>query len=241
MLTMRKLLLRACLLPGCVLAVATAASTPLEQQPSPGAQNHAYIMNVVDDFMRQQTAVLPGKASYRIDNMDQRIRLAQCDQIEAFLPVGSQLIGKTSVGVRCTKTNGWRVLVPVHIRMSINLLISARQLPSGHIVQSGDLASRTIDASRIEGLTDPKQALGQVLRHGIGAGQVLRENMLRPPYSVIQGHAVQLAVQGNGFSIGSEGVALNNAGDGQAVRVRVGSKRVIGGIARANGTIAVEP
>lgn len=238
---MKKLLLRACLLLGCVLAITDAASTPLSPYSSPGAQNHAYIMNVVDDFMRQQTAALPGKVTYQIDNMDQRIRLAECDRLEAFLPVGSQLIGKTSVGVRCMKKNGWSVLVPVHIRISLNLLVSARQLPSGHTLQSEDLASRTIDASRIEGLTDPKQVLGQVLRHGIGAGQVLRENMLRPPYSVIQGQDVQLAIQGNGFSIIGEGVALNNAGEGQDVRVRVGSKRVIGGIARANGTVEIEP
>lgn len=198
-------------------------------------------MNVVADFVRQQTAALPGKVTYRIDPMDSRIRLAECDRLEAFLPVGSQLIGKTSVGVRCTKTNVWSIFVPVNIRVSLNLLVSARQLPSGHTLQSEDIATQTVDASRIEGLTDNKQALGQVLRYGIGAGQVLRENMLRPPYSVTQGQAVQLAVQGNGFSIGGEGMALNNAGVGQAVRVRVGSKRVIGGMARANGTVRIEP
>lgn len=242
---MKKLFLCACWLLGCVivsaLPIVNASSIPLSQHSSPDAQAHAHIMNVVADFMRQQTAALPGKVTYRIDPMDQRIRLAECDKLETFLPVGSQLIGKTSVGVRCMKTNNWSIFIPVHIRVSLTLLISARQLPSGHTLRSEDLARQTVDVSRIEGLTDPKQALGQVLRHGIGAGQVLRENMLRPPYSVTQGQAVQLTVQGNGFSIGGEGVALNNAGVGQAVRVRVGSKRVIGGMARANGTVEIEP
>lgn len=245
--TMKKLLLCACLLLGCVSALALpvedASSAPpsLRSDSSPVAQDHAQIMNVVADFARQQTAALPGKATYKIDKIDQRITLPECARLEAFLPAGSQLIGKTAIGVRCNEANGWSIFVPVHIRISLNLLVSARQLPLGHTLQNEDIASQTVEASRIEGLTDPKQVLGKVLRYGIAAGQVLREDMLRPPYSVTQGQVVQLAVQGNGFSIRSEGVALNNASEGQAVRVRVGSGRVIGGIARANGTVEVEP
>ena len=244
---MKKLLLCACLLlsyvPAPALAIEDASSAPpsLRSDSPPVAQDHAKIMNVVADFVRQQTAALPGKVTYKIDNIDQRITLSDCNRLEAFLPVGSQFIGNTSVGVRCMKKNNWSIFVPVHIRISLNLLVSARQLPLGHTLQNEDIASQTVEASRIEGLTDPRQVLGKVLRYGIAAGQVLREDMLRPPYSVTQGQVVQLAVQGDGFSIRSEGVALNNASEGQAVRVRVGSGRVIGGIARANGMVEVEP
>ena len=84
-------------------------------------------------------------------------------------------------------------------------------------------------------------AIGKVLRYGIAAGQVLRENMLRAPYSITQGQVVQLVVQGGNFSIRSEGIALNNAGEGQTVQVRTSSGRVISGIAGTGGVVEIEP
>lgn len=224
---MKKLLVFIYLLLGC-----TAASA---------IQDHTQIRNVVASFVQQQTAALPGRVSYNINEIDQRITLPECTRLEAFLPTGSQLIGKTAIGVRCNEANGWSIFVPVQIKVSINLLVSARQLPLGHILQKGDIASQTMETSRISGLTDPERAIGKVLRYGISAGQVLREDMLRAPYSVTQGQIVQLAVQGSGFSIRSEGVALNNASEGQTVQVRTQSGRVISGIAGVGGMVEIKP
>lgn len=224
--SMKKLLLFTCLLLECV--VASAAS-----------QDHAQIRNVVTAFVQQQTTALPGKVTYKIDNIDQRITLPECARLEAFLPAGSQFIGKTAVGVRCNEANGWSIFVPVQIRISLNLLVSAHQLPLGHTLQEQDLASQVTETSRAMGFSDSKQVIGKVLRYGITAGQVLREDMLRLPYSVTQGQAVPLAVQGSGFGIRSEGVALNNASNGQTVQVRVGSGRVTSGVARANGVVEI--
>lgn len=206
---------------------------------SAASQDHAQIRNAVTAFVQQQTTALPGKVAYKVDEMDQRITLPGCARLEAFLPAGNQLIGKTAVGVRCNEANGWSIFVPVQIRISLNLLVSAHQLPLGHTLQEQDLASQVTETSRPAGFSDPKQVIGKVLRYGITAGQVLREDMLRLPYSVTQGRAVQLAVQGSGFSIRSDGVALNNASNGQTVQVRVGSGRVTSGVARANGVVEI--
>lgn len=249
---MNKLLLMALLLLQAAAAGAAGDAPPAGGAPA-AAQDHALIRNLVADFVQRQTAALPGKVSYQIDEIDRRIVLPRCARPEAFLPAGSQLIGKTSVGVRCPPGNeetggsrpaagkGWSIFVPVQIRLGLNLLTSVRQLPPGHTLQEQDLASQATETSRPGGFTDPGQVVGKVLRHGIAAGQVLREDMLRQPYSVTQGQAVQLVVQGDGFSIRSEGIALNNASEGQAVQVRVASGRVVGGIARAGGIVEIMP
>lgn len=225
---MKKLLLFIGLLLECVAA-------------SAAAQDHAQIRSVVDAFVQQQTAALPGKATYKIEEIDRRIALSQCARLEAYLPAGSQFIGKTAVGVRCLDKNGWSIFIPVQVRLSLDLLVSARQLPLGHLLQEDDLARQTTETTQISGFTDPKQVVGKVLRYGIAAGQVLREDMLRPPYSVTQGQAVKVVVQGRGFSVRSEGIALNNASEGQHVQVRVAAGRVIGGVARANGVVEIAP
>lgn len=213
---------------GCAVASATG-------------QDHARLRDVVSAFVQQQTATLPGKATYHVEEIDPRITLSECPRLEAYLPAGSQLVGKTAVGVRCMEKNGWNIFIPVQIKLTVNLLTSARQLPLGHVLQEEDLARQTTETSQIVGFTDPGQVVGKVLRYGITAGQVLREDMLRPPYSVTQGQVVQLVVRGKGFSVRSEGVALNNASEGQSVQVRVPAGRVIGGIARAGGVVEINP
>lgn len=224
---MNKSLLCACLLLECAAASAD--------------QDHTQIKNAVAAFVQQQTAVLPGKVVYKINEIDQRIVLPECARLEAFLPSGSQLIGKTAIGVRCNEADGWSILVPAQIQVSINLLVSARQLPSGHTLQKEDIASQTMEISRAGGFFDPERVIGKVLRYSIAAGQVLREDMLRLPYSAIQGQVVQLAVQGDSFSVRSEGVALNNATEGQTVQIHLHSGRVISGIAGAGGVVEIKP
>ena len=233
---MKKLLTFSFLLLECLIALATPA-----QGATPAFQDHAQIKKAVSTFVQQQTAALPGKATYKVEEIDQRISLTECPRLEVFLPPGSRLIGKTSVGVRCSGKNSWKIFVPVQIKLSLDLLVSARQLSTGHTLLEEDLASQTTEISRTTGFTDRKQVLGKVLRYSISAGQILREDMLRLPYSVSQGQSIQMIVQGRGFSIRSAGVALNNASEGQTVQIRTSSGRVISGIAAASGVVQVEP
>ena len=206
-----------------------------------GTQDHALIKSTVAAFVQQQTADLPGTVSYEVQEVDRRISLPECRRLKAFLPAGSKLIGKTAVGVRCSEARGWSITVPVYIRVSFNLLISARALPLGHTISEEDIATQTTETTLSGGITDASQVIGKVLRHGITAGQILRETMMRAPYSVIQGHAVQLIVHGNGFSIRNEGTAMNNASEGEAVKIRTSSGRSLGGIAGANGVVEFKP
>ena len=228
MRVMRKLLLILCL---------AAQST----QVLAAAQDHQILRDTVIAFVRQQTAALPGKASYQVDEIDPRLVLSPCDKLETFLPSGSQLLGKTSVGVRCSESHGWAIFVPVQIKISLDLLVSARQLPAGYTLHKEDLSTRTIEITQTGGISDPKQVTGKVLRYGISAGQILREDMLRPPFSVMQGQPVQLIVQGGRFNIRSAGVALGNASEGQLVKVRNSAGGVVSGLARANGVVEIAP
>ena len=221
----------------CLLLLQSIAA---DAASAPPAQSNAQITGLVAAFVQQQTATLAGKVDYRIEELDPRIALSPCAKLQAFLPGGSQLIGKTSIGVRCAEQNGWQILVPVRIKVTLELLTSARQLPTGHTLQEQDIARQTVEISRTEGYTDADQVIGKVLRYSIAAGQILRSDMLRAPYSVTQGQTVQITAKGNGFDIRSEGVAMNNASEGQTVQVRVGSGRMISGTARS-GTVEISP
>jgi len=204
-------------------------------------QDHAQLREKVGDFVKTQTASMPGKVSFQVDEIDRRIALADCTKVEAFLPPGSRLIGRTNIGVRCNDANGWSVLIPVLIKIRIELAVSAHQLPMGYTLNAEDIAMQSSEAELNSGISDPKLIIGKVMRYSLAAGQILRHDMLRAPYSVKQGQTIRLNFQSGGLSIRGEGVALTNASEGQAVQIRTQGGRVISGIANADGTVEIRP
>jgi flagella basal body P-ring formation protein FlgA len=197
-------------------------------------QNHAEIRDTVLAFVRAQTQGLPGKVSIQVENIDKRIVLPACQTLEAFLPQGAQLNGNSSVGVRCNNNRGWSVFVPVTVKVSVSLLTANKTLLQGQIVHAEDLGNLSSETLQPDTLTDPAQAIGKVMKFGVGKGQLLRQNMMRDPYTVIQGQAVQLMTGGRGFHIRSEGQALNNAAEGQPASARTASGQKVSGVVKGS-------
>ena len=201
-------------------------------------QSHTEIRDTVLAFVRAQTQGLPGKVSIEVEELDKRIVLPACTALEAFLPAGARLNGNSSVGVRCNAKQGWSVFVPVSVKISVSLLTASNTLQQGQIVRAEDLGSLSSETLQADTFSDPAQAIGKVMKFGVGKGQLLRQNMLRDPYTVTQGQTVQLLVAGAGFSIRSEGQALYNAAEGQTTSVRTASGQKITGAVK-NGAIEV--
>lgn len=204
-------------------------------------QSHAEIHETVAAFVRAQTLTLPGEVSIKVNEIDRRIARPACQKLEAFLPRGGKLLGNGMVGVRCPGKNGWTLFVPVHVRVSARLLFTTKPLQQGQVLHAEDFSSQSGELAQADTLTDPVQAIGKVLKYNIGAGQVLKNDMLRTPYAITQGQTVQIQVVGANFKVNTEGHALNNAEKGQAVQIRTLSGQVVSGTAQADGTVAVRP
>jgi flagella basal body P-ring formation protein FlgA len=217
-------------------ALPTQAGTQSEK-----LQSHAVILKAVTAFVQAQTHNLPGQVSIKVDDIDQRVKRSACPVLETFLPPGSQLLGSGMVGVRCPGEKGWSLFVPVHVTVSVDMLIANKALPQGHVLIAEDLSSQHGELAQMDILIDPAQAVGKILKYGVGAGQMLKQDMLRAPYVVTQGQMVQLQVAGTGFNIRSEGQALGNAADGQTVQVKTASGQIISGTARPGGTVEIRP
>jgi flagella basal body P-ring formation protein FlgA len=210
-------------------------------QAATGSQSHAQIREVALAYARQQSQALPGKVSIQIGEIDPRSVLRACSALEAFLPGGAQLIGKTSIGVRCNEKPGWSIFVQATIRVSATLLVANRPLSQNSVLNANDFSLQSGELGQPGILTDPAQAIGKTLKFGIGAGQVLRQDMLRAPFVVTQGQTTEVRVRSAGFSVRSAGQALNNGAEGQNVQVRMASGQVVSGFAAADGSVEVRP
>lgn len=205
-------------------------------------QNPAPVSQVVEDFLRIQTQGLPGQADFEITGLDPRNNLTPCNQMEASLAGGARLWGRTSVMVRCLDAGGWRIHVPVKIRVMADYLVTARALTQGQIVGDEDLMRNNGDLTALPNgiLTDATQAIGRTAAMSIPAGRPLRGDMLRQPLAVQQSQSVKVISKGPGFEVvGSDGRALNAAADGQVVQVRMANGHIVSGIARMGGIVEV--
>ena len=196
---------------------------------------------VLDNYVRTQTQGLPGKVTYTIGQLDTRTQLSPCESFEPFLPAGSRLWGKSTVGVRCLGPSNWTVYIPVQVNVSGNYLISARAMAAGHIVGADDVTVRSGDLSTLPttAITDQTLAIGKTVKFGMAAGQPLRSDQLIAPWAVQQGHTVKTISKGSGFSVSNEGIALANAVAGQPVQVKTPSGQTVSGIARSGGIVEV--
>ncbi len=199
------------------------------------------LSTAVDHYLHVQTQGLPGKVSYSAGPLDQHTQLETCSAFEPFLPQGSRLWGKTTIGVRCLGPARWTVYVPVQVKIFGSYLVTARQLTPGQLLSGADVVSQSGDLGTLPAgvLTDPAQAVGKTVRNGIAAGQPLRGDFLIAPWAVQQGQSVKLVSAGAGFTVSNEGKALNNATDGQIAQVRTNSGQVVSGVARSGGIVEV--
>jgi len=199
------------------------------------------LSQVVDSYVRSQTADLPGKVRIGIGAIDPRLRLPRCKQTTPFLPPGSKLWGNGTVGIRCHAPSSWTIYVPVTINVLADIVATARPLSRGHLLTASDLVIRDGDLTQLPAgvLTDTRLATGQLLAVAVPSGTPLRGDMLRAPLVVTQGQKVRVLVQGRGFSVNADGIALSSAAVGQPVSVRTKSGRIVSGTAQGEGVVEI--
>ena len=159
------------------------------------------------------------------------LKLAPCDKAEPFLPGNTRLWGRANIGLRCVAGARWTTFIPVRISAWGPALVARTMLPAGRIPQADDFVVQEVDwaASRSIPLANPGLLDGQELIRPVAAGRPLLAEYLRIAPTVRAGEAVPVILQGQGFSIRIEAVALSAAADGQQVRVRTGTGKVLNG------------
>jgi flagellar basal body P-ring formation protein FlgA len=193
---------------------------------------------------RQAAAVL-APAGARIEAvpgaLDSRLRLAPCEKVQTFQPAGVSAWGRTRIGLRCTRGPvAWQIYLPLTVQVWAPAVVAAAALPVGARLDTAQLALADVDWAAAPGLpeTRPDALVDRVLARPLGAGQALRSTDLRPRQWFAPGETVRLVAQGTGYAVSTDGQALSPGIEGQPVRVRTASGRIVTG--RATGERLVE-
>lgn len=173
------------------------------------------------------------RVELEVGSLDPRLKLAPCERIEPFVPPGMRLWGKSRIGLRCMAGPvAWKVYLPVTVKVFGQALVAAGPLQAGAELTVLDLRYAEVDLGSLNtpAFTDASRLAGRVLTRSLAAGEPVRGEALRTRQWFGAGEIVTLTALGRGFAVSSEGQALSPGMEGQPVRVRTESGRIVTGL-----------
>lgn len=189
------------------------------------------------------SAVVPLRIEVGVGELDARLKLAPCGNLEVYQPAGARLWGKTRVGVRCVDgMTRWNVTLPATVKATGLAWVVRNPVPVGSSIADADVIQAEVDwaAEPDPILSEREQWVDQIAARSLTAGQALRRTMLKPAQVFQPGAVVRVVAQGAGFQVASEGQALTVGVVGQQARVRMDNGRVSAGVVVNSRTVRID-
>lgn len=195
-------------------------------------------------LQEQIAATYPGsKADVTLGPINDRVSSSECTSASFFVTTGSRLWGAGMLGVQCDAPTSWNMYLTYRIRLRGPALVTRRPLPSNYSPTSGDLAMREIEYTTDPGRYphNPDNLHDAALIMAVPKGTPLTVDLLRVPPIIQAGQQVRIVANGPGFQISQVGIAQQQAGIGDLLRIKLSSGRYIQGVVQEDGTVYVKP
>jgi flagella basal body P-ring formation protein FlgA len=232
-------LLRALRRSAVLLVGVASAALALAQSAPPAEPAASGLAGALEQQVRQLAltgghAAQPGapRIEVLVGQLDPRLRLAPCQQVQPYVPDGARMWGKSRIGLRCVQgPTKWNVYLPITVKVFGPALAATGAVAAGSVLTAADLAPAEIDLAEdgSAAIARTELAVGRTLARPLHAGQGLRQSHLKARQWFAAGETVTVLAQGEGFSVAGEAQALNPGIEGQPVRVRTESGRVLTG------------
>jgi flagella basal body P-ring formation protein FlgA len=185
---------------------------------------------------------LPLRMEVEVGELDRRLALAPCTQVEPYLPAGSRLWGKTRVGLRCILgAVKWNVFLPITVKAYGTAWVVKGQVAAGAALAASDLMMMEVDwaerASPV--IANQDDWLGLLATRPLSTGQVLRQDMVKAAQVFSSGAQVRVVARGPGFEIATSAQALSAGVVGQSARLRMDNGRVVNGVVLDRQTVSL--
>lgn len=207
--------------------------------PPPSLDADAYD-ELVRNFLLEQASPYTGTPQIHVEGLAAD-RFAACEHAEAFLPQGSSLRSRLTVGLRCIVPQSWVGYVQANVSIEGPYYVAARALKAGTALDSSHIAERSGDLLRLPrgAVLHADQLLGAITTQRIAAGSVIKAGTLRSADSVQRGQMVRLEARGDGFVATSDGKAMQSGEPGSQIQVRTNSGQLVSGTVMNAQTVLI--
>jgi flagellar basal body P-ring formation protein FlgA len=236
-------------LAGVALAMLAACAPAAFAQDEAGYTPDPALLQQVETLARSGASAATAAAEQargvrvevKVGKLDPRLKLAPCRHIATYLPPGLPIWGATRVGLRCTQgAKLWNVSIPIQVSVYAQATVLKTALAAGTVLDAGQLAQAEVDIAAAPGaaVSDSMLAVGRTLGRSVAAGATLRQSDLKARQFFAAGETVRVTALGQGWQVVTEGQAIGAGIEGQPVRVRTESGRLL--TARPSGDRQVE-
>ena len=209
-------------------------SAPVQAQSAPVLALLApqHLAQALELAAQSAQSLAPAKARIVVTpgQLDPRLKLAPCSDIQIFMPAGVPAWGRSRVGLRCAKgPSNWQVFLPMQVEVWAWAPVLVRALPAGAQLDESMLTPAEVNWAASSSAPHPQAStlVGRVLARPLAAGQALWAADLKTRQWFGQGDIVRIDARGAGFAISTDGTALGVGLEGQAVRVKTESGRIV--------------
>lgn len=161
----------------------------------------------------------------KVDKIDSRLQLKQCPEamIEVFDPFPHSATTNKTIGLRCLAEHStWTIYVPVKTKIYRRVIIAARPINQGQIVRENDLRIEEKEISQLKQgyVRNSADIINQICRRNIGEGQIMRSDLLQPPYLVHKGEQVIVEAITGSIKVTIDATALEDGSLNDTIKVK---------------------
>lgn len=218
-----------------ILCMTTASA--LAQQVTD--ESNDPLVSVVQNYVQHMTAQQETSGRIIVEVMPNAANAGLCQSPCPFVPAGQRMRGNVTVGIKCVNELGHDIprYYRVHIGIENDYVIATHDLMPGILLTAADIETQHGDITRLPNATFARTAevVGQRLTRRVPAGMPLHANMVKAPLVITRNSRVTVIARHAGFTITTQGTAMDEAPlDGQ-LRIRMDSKKIIMAKATAPG------
>ncbi len=199
----------------------------------------AAMQQLLTDYLRSQTAA---EGEVDISVTMPAVAMPACNNPRPFLPGRNpRVAGNITVGVQCPGDRPATRYFQARVNVIADYYVAARDLMPGDVIGMADIRREQGDLSRLPGnvATRPEALVGMSASRRVAAGRALSESMVHAPVAIKRGELVRVVAVGPGFSITTEGKALNAAPLGGDVRVSTQEGSIVIGRSTNENTVTI--
>lgn len=183
--------------------------------------DHDQLKEQITHYVKGQLPHSPDtRYEINVMGLDPRSRLKACSEELQLSPFRQgQIRSHMTIKVSCEGKKAWQIYIPVQINKEQRAVVAKHTINSGEKLTEHDLGIEFIASNRIRNqfYSQLDDLLGAQVKRGLRAGQVVTNRQI---CLVCDGEPVTIIARGEGFSLKTAGLALDDGISGQVISIK---------------------
>jgi flagella basal body P-ring formation protein FlgA len=166
-----------------------------------------------------------------ISPLDNRLHLYQCDQaLQGFVPPGTKLAGKSTIGIRCNGKKPWKIYITANIARYSDVVVATEHISRGTPIQKHQLMTTKMETSVLSRgyYTSIEQVAGQLAKYDIAKDRTVLPSSITKPKLVKRGKEVTILANSGPITVRMRGQAITDGALGDIIQVKnLRSRKII--------------